>query len=125
MNKLSPELITGTVGELLVQLRLLEFSIQAAPPLKDSGNDLIAMKGRSIKACQVKTTAGDRIDLRRLPKLYDLLVAVHLVGEGPHLYLDQCGIYLIPAQQIQQGSYQFIDLEEFKLSEAIVNRYFT
>lgn len=124
MNELSPELITGTVGELLVQLRLLEYAIQAAPPLKDSGNDLVAIKGRSILACQVKTTERDRIDLRNLPELYDLVVAVHVVGEGKRLHLDQCDIYLIPMGAITQRSYRFTELEAFRLGDAIVNRLF-
>jgi hypothetical protein len=37
VNPISPEIKTGTVGELLVQLRLLQFDVQAAQPLKDSG----------------------------------------------------------------------------------------
>lgn len=41
-NPLPKALATGTLGELLVQFRLLQFDIQAAPPLKDSGNDLVA-----------------------------------------------------------------------------------
>jgi hypothetical protein len=42
-NPISSEMRIGTLGELLVQLRLLQFDVQAAPPLKDSGNDLIAV----------------------------------------------------------------------------------
>lgn len=45
----------GTLGEPLVQLRLLEFGVQAASPIRDSGNDLIAIKGRIVKFIQVKT----------------------------------------------------------------------
>ena len=56
MNKITDNLKLGTVGELLVQLRLLEFDVQAAPPLKDSGNDLIAIRGIAMRAIQVKAT---------------------------------------------------------------------
>ena len=54
MNKITDNLKLGTIGELLVQLRLLEFDVQAAPPLKDSGNDLIAIRGIDMRAIQVK-----------------------------------------------------------------------
>ncbi len=49
MNKITDNLKLGTFGELLVQLRLLEFDVQAAPPLKDSGNDLIAIRGTAMR----------------------------------------------------------------------------
>lgn len=48
-NPLPKTTYIGTVGELLVQLRLLEFGVQSAPPIRDSGNDLIAIKGRVVK----------------------------------------------------------------------------
>lgn len=43
MNQVTDKIMTGTIGELLVQIRLLQFGVQAAPPIKDSGNDLIAV----------------------------------------------------------------------------------
>ena len=48
MNPLRKSLQTGTVGELLVQLRLLQFHVQAAQPLKDTGNDLITSDGLRV-----------------------------------------------------------------------------
>ena len=68
MNELDSNTNTGTFGELLVQLRLFQHGVQAAPPLKDSGNDLIAVKERVFRAIQVKTTNQDRFDLRGLPE---------------------------------------------------------
>jgi hypothetical protein len=56
MNDLQQRLATGTVGELIAQLRLLEHGVQAALPLRDTGNDLIAIKGNIFKAIQVKST---------------------------------------------------------------------
>jgi len=88
MNPISPELKTSTIGELLVQLRLLQFDVQAAPPLKDSGNDLIAIRGTAIRAIQVKTTTGEHFYLRRLPEHYDGVALVRLIGEDNILYLD-------------------------------------
>ena len=55
-NPISSAIKIGTIGELLVQLRLLEYGIQASPPIKDSGNDLLAVKGRQFRFVQVKTT---------------------------------------------------------------------
>jgi hypothetical protein len=42
MNQVPKLTLTGTFCELLVQIRLLQYGVQAAPPIKDSGNDLIA-----------------------------------------------------------------------------------
>ena len=55
-NPLPPTTCVGTIGELFVQLRLLEYGIQAAPPIKDSGNDFVAIKGDVVKFIQVKTS---------------------------------------------------------------------
>jgi len=70
------------VEELLVQLRLLEYGVQAAPPLKDSGNDLIAIKGREFRAIQVKATRdakGFDFNGKELAeRLYDILALVQL-----------------------------------------------
>ena len=43
MNPLTQMIARGTFGEGFVQLKLLQFDVQSAPPIKDSGNDLIAM----------------------------------------------------------------------------------
>lgn len=43
MNPLEERMVTCAVGELLVQLRLLEYGVQAAPAFKDSGNDLVSL----------------------------------------------------------------------------------
>lgn len=96
MNPLRKELTTGTVGELLVQLRLLQHGIQAAPPLKDTGNDLIAIREDVFKAIQVKTSArGVFKKLDELPERYHLVALVHLVGEADKLLLDESQIYLV------------------------------
>jgi hypothetical protein len=59
-NPISDQLKTGTIGELLVQLRLLQYCVQAAPPIKDSGNDLIAVRGEEFRGIQVKTSTKGR-----------------------------------------------------------------
>lgn len=82
MNELGNTTTVGTFGELLVQLRLLQYGVQAAPPLKDSGNDLIGVKGSVFRAIQVKTRTQDRFDLGDLPdRAYHLLALVALHGK--------------------------------------------
>jgi hypothetical protein len=75
-NPLPTNMSTATLGELLVQLRLLEYGIQAAPPIKDSGNDLIAIRGEVVKFIQVKTSC-EIAQPRDLPDVYHLVVLVN------------------------------------------------
>jgi hypothetical protein len=125
MNPLLPRIITGTVGELLVQLRLFQFDVQAAPPLKDSGNDLIGIRGNSFKAIQVKTTGN--LDGRwNLPvdRQYHLLALVRLHGEVIELRLDESEIYLISREEIDAGNIDFNNLSDHAISPGVVDRYF-
>lgn len=86
---------TGTLGELLVQLRLLEYGIQAAPPIKDSGNDLIAIKGEVVKFIQVKTTLKHLTSARDLPEIYHIVALVELkYSGGGILLLDQSRVFV-------------------------------
>ena len=79
-NLISDQIKIGTIGELLVQLRLLQYDIQAAPPLKDSGNDLIAIKGVCFKAIQVKTTTNGNFTRPPNTNIYHILAVVYLKG---------------------------------------------
>lgn len=91
-NQLYKTTHKGTTGELLVQLRLLEYGIQAAPPIKDSGNDLIAIKGEVVKFIQVKTT----FRLGKLAKIYHLVAIVDLKNDkNGNLLLDQSKIWIV------------------------------
>ncbi|MBI5912818.1 hypothetical protein HY839_00025 [Candidatus Azambacteria bacterium] len=82
----------GTLGELLVQLRLLEYGIQAAAPIKDSGNDLIAIKGEITKFILVKTENR----LREMPLIYHYAAIVELETDANgSLLLDQSRIWFI------------------------------
>jgi hypothetical protein len=56
-NPIPDNMNIGAIGVLLVQLRLLECGVQSAPPCKDTGNDLIGVKGRCVKFIQVKTNS--------------------------------------------------------------------
>ena len=99
MNSITDQMLTGTVGELLVQLRLLEHNVQAAPPIKDSGNDLIAVRRNVFRAIQVKTRTGDKYSKDKLPELYHILAVVHLVENEETLLLDASQVFLIPLLQ--------------------------
>ncbi|KKN06483.1 hypothetical protein LCGC14_1076750 [marine sediment metagenome] len=56
MNPIRAETKIGTIGEILVQLRLLQYDIQAAP----------ALKGDVFKAVQVKTITKDNFTFKDL-----------------------------------------------------------
>lgn len=126
MNPICENLKIGTLGELLVQLRLLQFDVQAAPPLRDSGNDLIAIRGEAMRAIQIKTTTRDHFefDLHSLPRLYHGLALVKFVGEDRLLYLDDCRIFLLPKCNITKGYYSFDELGDYALSPAVVDKLF-
>jgi hypothetical protein len=95
-NELPAKVKTGTIGELLVQLRLLQYGIQAAPPIKDSGNDLIAAYKGSFRAIQVKTSTNRKPRVRNLPKYYDIIALVNLNRTNDSLNLDASKVYLLP-----------------------------
>lgn len=119
MNELESETTIGTYGELLVQLRLFQCGVQAAPPLKDSGNDLIAVKGHVFKAIQVKTTTQDRFDLRELPDRYHLLALVALDGKVRDASLDETAVFLLSRQEFLStgaGSLAVAHLAPWELS---------
>jgi hypothetical protein len=105
MNQLPVRVHKGTLGELLVQLKLLEFGVQAAAPIKDSGNDLIAVRGDQFRAVQVKTCVNRRpnISRSRLPAHYHLLALVHLVERHDGLRLDESRIYCLARRECETG----------------------
>lgn len=126
MNPLNENLITGTVGELLVQLRLFQFGVQAAPPLKDTGNDLIAVKDENFRAIQVKTT---RVEDGNWPKprdrKYHILALVRLFGEDNFLKLDECEVLLIDRSIIDSNKFDQNNLNKFRISEEVVDNLFS
>ncbi len=124
MNPLSDRIITGTTGELLVQLRLFQYGVQASAPLADSGNDLIAVKGEVFKAIQVKTTAvNGAIDIPE-NRLYHILAYVRLQGEDSELYLDQCEIYLFPREIVEDKDFKKNRINDYRITEELVNNLF-
>jgi hypothetical protein len=102
MNPLTGRVTSGTIGELLVQLRLLQFEVQAAPPLRDSGDDLIAIRGRVVKSIQVRSAWGRRPapPTYRTVCEYDGVAFVRLAGEPTLFRLDESSVYLVPKGRI-------------------------
>ncbi|HEV2388512.1 MAG TPA: hypothetical protein VGS20_14795 [Candidatus Acidoferrales bacterium] len=128
MSPLEDKMVTCTVGELLVQLRLLECDVQAASPLKDSGDDLIAIRGRQFRAIQVKATRDAKsfsFDQKELQeRSYHVPALVRLVGENSRLALDDCRIYLVPKEAVRKGYYRPEKLAECELTGTLVDTFF-
>ena len=134
MNELPDTLLTGTFGELLVQIRLFQHSVQAAPPIRDSGNDLIAIRKGTIKAVQVKTTCNEypvTFDLQDLPLRYHVLAVVVLPKKIVYddlidfeLSLDECKIYLFSKEQVTKGYWTEGELQPLILNEARIDCLF-
>ena len=104
MNRITDKILTGTIGELLVEVCLLQCGVQAAPPIKDSGNDLIAVNGHEFRAVAVRTTTTGRFRRPVAVRLYHVLAVVHLVGEDRDVYLDQSRLFLIPAGEVEAAA---------------------
>jgi hypothetical protein len=115
----------GTIGELLVQTRLLQYGVQAAAPIKDSGNDLIALKGYAIKTIQVKTCTAKFDTPLGLPEKYHLVALVKLHGYDTELLLDQTKVYLVPRERLA-GLHvnRTADMEPFSISQELVDALF-
>lgn len=115
MNKITDKIQTGTVGELLVQIRLLQYGVQAAPPIKDSGNDLIAVNRNEFRAVSVRTTtdADGKYNKPESDKLYHVLAVVHLAGDDRIVNLDASNIFLIPHAAVQAAPSQCKDLGKY------------
>lgn len=126
MNPISKELKKGTIGELLLQIRLLEYGIQASSPLKDSGNDLIAIKGDVFRAIQVKTTINQvfKFEKNKLPEKYHILALVKLKGEDSDIFLDKSEIFLLKKENVSKGYYSCNQLEDFKLNKRMIDELF-
>lgn len=123
-NSITEKMKIGAVGELLVQLRLLEFGVQAAPPLKGTGNDLIAVRVEVFRGIQIKTTAHDKTCNRPLPEHYHLLAVVRLEANDAQLFLDRSDIHLIPRSVIERNGKLPKDLSEYLISQNHINALF-
>lgn len=122
-NPLHKNAMIGAVGELLVQIRLLEFGIQAAPPLRDSGNDLVTLKGFVMRCVQVKTTACRNFP-NKIKRKYHLLALVEMViGDGDYK-LDECRVYLLTRDEFENHISGWNGLDRYRLNKRRVDECF-
>ncbi len=124
MNKVTDKILTGTLGELLVQARLLQYGVQAAPPIKDSGNDLIAVNRREFRAVSVRTTTTGTYKKPGARRLYHVLAVVFLIGNGRDVSFDDSQIFLIPKAEVASASTSCGGLSNYKFSRALVEQLF-
>jgi hypothetical protein len=103
----------------------LQFGVQAAAPLKDSGNDLIALKGRVVKSIQVKTRTSGQFDKNNLPEIYDILALVHLAGGDHKIELDRSKVYLVPSKEVPNIRFDSETLSNYEVSLEWVNSLFS
>jgi hypothetical protein len=123
-NPISPELKIGTIGELLVQLRLLQYGVQAAAPLKDSGNDLIALKGFAIRCIQVKTSTNSMPAWPPTEKHYHLLALVKLIGHDHELDINASKVYLLSKEELPSVTRAWDRLNQYELTSDRVAELF-
>jgi hypothetical protein len=132
MNPLPGMIARGTFGEILVQLYLLEFDVQAAPPIKDSGNDLIAIRGDTFRAFQVKTSVNCpfKFELGSLPQRYHVLALVKLDKLVLHedgmfdVSLDTSRVYLVERKDVTKGIFSREELEPWSMTRERVEQLF-
>jgi len=124
MNPLYATTKKGTLGELLVQLRFLEHGVQAAPPLKDSGNDLIAIRRKVFRAVQVRTTTRDTISRPRSSIDYHILAVVRLPRVGGRYSTQDAEVFLFSRREVPRLSQRLSDYPTHTLSEALIERLF-
>jgi hypothetical protein len=124
LNQITDKIQTGTIGELLVQIRLLQFGVQAAPPIKDSGNDLIAVNGHVFRAVSVRTTTTGRYNKPAGERLYHVLAVVHLVGNDREILLDASQVFLIPQAEVADAPDCCENLHSHLFSGELVGRLF-
>ena len=121
MNPLFDSTLEGTLGELIAQAALLAHGVQAAPPVKDSGNDLIGIRGRIFRAIQVKTSKTGRIKKPKLLVKYHILVIVHLPFEDIHHPLVQnAKVYLFKAEDVASLKHNVTKYPAALLSDSLV-----
>ena len=85
---------------------------------------MIAIRHKTFKTIQVKTTARKKYSIAKLPESYDLLAVVHLVGEDSHAYLDRSSIFLIPKTLVGKDLVHISKLKDFILCEENIEKLF-
>lgn len=123
-NALPENNLTGLFGELLVQIRLLQYGVQAAPPMEDSGNDLIAVNGKEFRTVSVRTTTSTTYTKPKNERIYDVLAVVCLVGADNEVMLDGSQIFLIPKQAVKKAPTNAKRLGKYIFSRNRVEKLF-
>lgn len=96
-NYLPEKIKTWTIWELFAQMKLLEYGVQAAPPIKDSGNDLIWINWKVVKFIQIKTATNrmPSVNRRDLPLIYHLLFLIRLHKENGEINYEKTKIKIL------------------------------
>jgi hypothetical protein len=123
-NPLPENNLTGLFGELLVQIRLLQYGVQAAPPIEDSGNDLIAVNGKEFRSVSVRTTTKGAYTKPNSARIYDVLAVVYLAGADNEVALDGSQIFLIPHSAVADVSTDSKNLGKYTFSRGLVEELF-
>jgi hypothetical protein len=109
---------------LLVQIRLLQYGVQAAPPIADSGNDLIAVNGKEFRTVSVRTTTKGTYTKPNNARIYDVLAVVYLAGADNEVALDGSQIFLIPHSTVADVSTDSKNLGKYICSRGLVEELF-
>jgi hypothetical protein len=124
VNQVTDKSLTGTLGELLVQIRLLQHGVQAAPPIKDSGNDLIAVNGKEFRAVSVRTTTTGTYCKPEAGRLYHVLAVVYLVGHEREVSVDDAQLFFIPQAEVATAPTDHKKLDKYKFSRQRIEELF-
>lgn len=124
MEAAPAECTLDAIGELLLQLRLLKYDIEIAPAPRRAGRYLLARKNRAIRAIAVKTTRSRYVPRNNLIDYFHILAVVKLEGEESQFSLDRSKIYLIPRECLQDLQPYLHNIEDFALSEELVESLF-
>jgi hypothetical protein len=125
-NPITDNLKIGTLGELLVQFRLLEHDVQAAPPHQGLWKRSNRSERRGVSRCAgKKTSAGTRVYQRPLPDHYHILALVFLAADDTRIFLDKSKIFLVPRAAVDANSGRVPkDIRQFELSAQLVTQLF-
>jgi hypothetical protein len=85
-----------------VQFRLLQFRVQAAPPLKDTGNDLIAVRGMSMRSISVRSTIEKTFIKPPSKRIYQILAVVAFAVKDKQVSVDASQVFLVPHAAVEQ-----------------------
>jgi len=70
-----------------------------------------------MRAVQVKATTEESYAPPPKKKKYHIFAAVHLVGENQEVWLDQCEIFLIKKEELDDLPRQFSKIGNLRLSQ--------